>query len=95
MNLLPILKNVQSEYDYLDKNDHSQGERMHRLGNLESRILKRLTGIDNPQELVDRYREFYQYLQRDELTQDEIELMDWWDTVLWFDGVRWNENTVL
>lgn len=95
MNLLPILKNVQSEYDYLDKNDHSQGERMHRLGNLESRILKRLTGIDNPQELVDRYREFYQYLQRDELTQEEIDIMDWWDTVLWFDGVRWGENTVL
>ena len=95
MDLLNILKNVNEEYEWLDKNDHSQYKRMQRLSNLECRIIKRLTGYSCTQELVDRYREYNQYLQRDELNQDEIDLMDWWDTVLWFDGVRWNENTVL
>lgn len=95
MDLLNILKNVNEEYEWLDKNDHSQYKRMNKLSKLECRIIKRLTGYSCTQELVDRYREYNQYLQRDELNQDEIDIMDWWDTVLWFDGVRWNENTVL
>ena len=95
MDLLNILKNVNEEYEELYRTDHSQYKRMEKLSRLECRIIYHLTGYSCPQELVDRYREYNQYLQRDELSQEEIELMEWWDTVLWFDGVRWNENTVL
>lgn len=95
MNLLPILRNVNDEYEYLDKNDHSQYERMEKLSRLESRIIFRLTGCYRTQELVDMYRGYYQCWQRDELNQSEIDEMKWWDTVLWYAGIRWNENTVL